>query len=96
MRELARKHTTDALKTLVDIMKHKLLPASARVAAANAILDRGYGKPLQHGTLTIDDRRDIDEFTDAELLDGLEILRSRKTGNGSKATRGKKASNSVH
>ena len=42
--ELARSHTTEALETLVDVMKHGKTP-SARVAAASAILDRGYGKP---------------------------------------------------
>lgn len=44
--ELARKHTADALKTLVEVAK-KSESDSARVAAANAILDRGYGKPRQ-------------------------------------------------
>lgn len=47
VRDLARTHTTDAVKTLVTIMKDKKANAAARVAAANAILDRGYGKPPQ-------------------------------------------------
>ena len=45
--ELAREHTADALKTLVDICKDKETPAAARVSAASALLDRGYGKPRQ-------------------------------------------------
>ena len=44
--ELARKHTATALQVLVDVAK-KGESESARVAAANAILDRGYGKPRQ-------------------------------------------------
>lgn len=44
--ELARAHTADALKVLVDVAK-KGASESARVAAANAILDRAYGKPTQ-------------------------------------------------
>jgi hypothetical protein len=44
--ELARQFTDDALRTLVDICRNGQSDAS-RVAAATAILDRGYGKPLQ-------------------------------------------------
>lgn len=46
MRELAREHATAALETLVKVCKMSDSDA-ARVSAANAILDRGYGKPLQ-------------------------------------------------
>lgn len=44
--DLARKHTSVALKALVDIA-NKGESESARVAAANALLDRAYGKPSQ-------------------------------------------------
>jgi hypothetical protein len=44
IRELARKHTATALATLVQIAEGGE-NESARVAAANAILDRGWGKP---------------------------------------------------
>lgn len=44
--ELAQEHTKDALNTLVFIAK-KGQSDSARVAAAVAILDRGYGRPPQ-------------------------------------------------
>ena len=44
--ELARKHTAAALNVLVEVAK-KSDSDSARVAAANAILDRGYGRPSQ-------------------------------------------------
>ena len=42
--ELARQHSNDALDTLVDVMKSGQSD-TARIAAATAILDRGYGKP---------------------------------------------------
>lgn len=45
--ELARQHTADALKTLVEVCNNKRATDSARVTAANSILDRGYGKPAQ-------------------------------------------------
>jgi len=46
VRDLAREHTERALQVLVEIATEGESEA-ARVAAANAILDRGYGKPSQ-------------------------------------------------
>jgi acyl-CoA reductase-like NAD-dependent aldehyde dehydrogenase len=45
IRALARQHTEAALKTLAEIMGNQKAPASARVAAAAHLLDRGYGRP---------------------------------------------------
>lgn len=45
--ELARKHTDLALNTLAEIAGDKKATHSARVAAATALLDRGWGKPRQ-------------------------------------------------
>ncbi len=42
---LAREHTAAALHTLASIAGDAEQPAAARVAAANALLDRAYGKP---------------------------------------------------
>jgi hypothetical protein len=50
VRELAREHTADAIQTLVSIMTNPKSAPAARVSAANALLDRGYGKPPQHIT----------------------------------------------
>ena len=49
-KELARKHTAKAIETLVSIMDNPKAAPAARVSAANALLDRGYGKPPQHIT----------------------------------------------
>jgi hypothetical protein len=43
---MARRHTGVALQALIEVAKHGE-NESARVAAANAILDRGWGKPIQ-------------------------------------------------
>ena len=43
----ARTHTAEALATLVAIMTNGDAPATARVSAANAVLDRAWGKPRQ-------------------------------------------------
>lgn len=47
IRSLARSHTQTALNVLAGIMSEPDAPHAARVAAANALLDRGYGKPSQ-------------------------------------------------
>ena len=51
IRSLARSHTRTAINVLVGIMRSKDMTAAARVSAANAILERGWGKatqPLEH------------------------------------------------
>lgn len=45
--ELARTHSAKAIKTLAEIMDSDSAPPAARVGAATAILDRGWGKPKQ-------------------------------------------------
>lgn len=47
LEELARAHTPLALQTLADVAAASESDA-ARVSAAQAILDRGYGKPGQY------------------------------------------------
>ena len=50
VRELAKEHTVEAIQTLVSIMTNPKFAPAARVSAANALLDRGYGRPAQHIT----------------------------------------------
>jgi hypothetical protein len=50
LREIAREYTEEALEALVAVLRDGESEA-ARIQAANAILDRGYGKP----TTTIGD-----------------------------------------
>src|SRR6516225_3763457 len=47
IRTLARSYTKAAIKTLVGIMRQPKAPPAARVMAANALLDRGWGKAAQ-------------------------------------------------
>jgi hypothetical protein len=47
-------------------MRDKNAPPAARVSAANAILDRGYGKPAQSVDLT--SRNVSAEMSDEDLL----------------------------
>ena len=57
--DLAREHTEEAVKTLVKIMKDDAQPAAARVAAADKILNRGWGQAPQTIAIT-DDREPLD------------------------------------
>lgn len=63
---VARAHTANAIETLVEIMRSKGSDA-ARISAANALLDRGWGRPRQEMEM------DMHAFDLAE-----EIARRRK------------------
>ena len=70
IKSLARVHTEPAIKTLVGIMNQKKAPHAARVAAANGLLDRGWGKPAQ--ALQIKGDPDSPVIFNLRLGDGLE------------------------
>lgn len=60
--ELARTHTETAIEALVTVLGSKEETGSARVSAATAILDRGWGRPKQEidlGEETTDALADI-------------------------------------
>ena len=45
--KLAQEHTELAFNVLIEIASDPSLSPAARVSAANSILDRGHGKPVQ-------------------------------------------------
>lgn len=47
IKSLARAHTESAIKVLSGIMNETTAPHAARVSAASALMDRGWGKPTQ-------------------------------------------------
>ena len=47
VKALARRHSRSAIKVLAAIMNQADGPATARVSAAQALLDRGWGKAAQ-------------------------------------------------
>jgi Family of unknown function (DUF5681) len=64
---LAREHTKGAIETLSTIMCDEGAPAAARISAANALLDRAYGRAAQ----TIDTavtNKPIEKMSDEELM----------------------------
>ena len=68
IKSLARVHTEAAVRTLAGVMNQPDAPAAARVSAAQALLDRGWGKPTQTIEATIDDKRDAADWTREELV----------------------------
>lgn len=70
MKALARAHAPDAISTLKSIMANEKAPPAARISAAAAILDRGYGKPKQDLEIR---QPDLSRLSDDEL-DALERL----------------------
>jgi len=65
IKDLARQHTEAAIETLVEIMTDGDAQASARLTAANSLLDRGWGKAGQHTEISVDV---YDRMSDAELI----------------------------
>ena len=47
VRLLAKEWTFEAIETLAEVMKDKASPPASRVAAAQSLLDRGWGKSAQ-------------------------------------------------
>ncbi len=80
LEELARTYTELALLVLVDVAEQGESD-SAKVAAANAILDRGYGRPRQAMDVTADLKvENVDAGYDA--IEGAlgELARAKKSG----------------
>ena len=66
IKAIAQPYGPEAIATLAEIMRHSE-SEPARVAAANALLDRGYGKPSQ--TVAVDQTLTmIDERAETEAL----------------------------
>lgn len=71
VQKLARECTPEAFETLRTVMRNKKASDAARVAAADKILDRGWGKALQANvvaTMTERDNRSLEELSTEELL----------------------------
>ena len=65
LRAAAKTFSAEALQTLASIMRNPDANAQHRIAAANALLDRGHGKPRQETALTVDVYA---QMSDADLI----------------------------
>ena len=72
--EIAKAHTETAIATLAEIMGDKDAPAPARITAACALLDRGYGRPLTDYAALVADR-DLAPGLDPDRLTELDVAR---------------------
>lgn len=65
VRSLAKEWTIEAINTLAEVMKDKGATPAARVAAAQCLLDRGWGKSAQIVEATISN---YERMSDDELV----------------------------
>ena len=82
VREMARSYTEEAVLTIVNIMRNKSNDGWLRLACANAILDRGFGKPREEQVVEQEDLltteyRTVDEIEAALIAKGIPIDRLR-------------------
>jgi Family of unknown function (DUF5681) len=71
----AKAESADAIKTLKTVMNNESAPSAARVGAAIAILDRGWGKPTQAVEANVNI---FDQMTDDEQRIMLAALAALK------------------
>lgn len=78
VRELAKQHTEKAINTLERIMNDQRAPPSAQVAAAESLLNRGWGRAPQYIETTEHKEFDLtNEKPDMQaILDDLGIPRA--------------------
>lgn len=60
VRTLARAYTADAVSALVRIVRNPKSPEAAQVSAAQALLDRAWGRPVQPAETLGPDGKPID------------------------------------
>jgi hypothetical protein len=72
VKELAKAHTEEAIRTLAEVMGDSSAPHSARVNAAEKLLDRAWGK--SESTVNVNDSRTPRDLSTAELLSAIAAL----------------------
>lgn len=77
VRDLAKSYTAEAIETLAKIMQAEDSPPTARVAAASALLDRGYGKPAQAMDAKIEVAHSVADTAASVLMALTERARAR-------------------
>ncbi len=77
LRELARTHTGEAVQVLVQVMGDASAAPSARVGAASALLDRGWGRAPVTISATIENNADQDAGLLTDARDLLKLFSGR-------------------
>ena len=88
IREIARAHTGEAIETLVKVMNKPEASASAQVAAAVALLDRGWGRPSQtiNASIESNNQGDIDASLEREMSEIIKMSRSQSKPENARET----------
>ena len=82
----ARDHTGKALQTLVNTLDDPSATAAAKVSAAIAVLDRGWGKPTErHEHISLNA---VAELSDDELRNAIALLRATPSPSNDVGSRG--------
>ncbi|MBX9688668.1 MAG: hypothetical protein K2X27_18310 [Candidatus Obscuribacterales bacterium] len=81
LQQLAKKHTEDALNTIVNIMNSAEEDGSTRLEAAKVLLDRGWGKP------TVQIKQETIKYTISDLTKALEKQQPQVTAQMEEAMR---------
>lgn len=74
LRRLAQRHTRPALATIVSIMRNRDNPPAVRLNAADMVLNRGHGKPIQPHANPDLSPLDWNSMPTEELLSALQRL----------------------
>jgi len=69
VKEMARGLTKEAINTLAAVMRDKAAPHSARVRAAETLLDRAWGRPETSTHIRVSN--DVRDLSTAEILAAL-------------------------
>jgi hypothetical protein len=75
IKTLARANGEAAFRKILALMDSE--DERVALAAAQEVLNRAYGKPQQHVEVEIKPK-DIDEMSDAEIIEQLRVLRERR------------------
>lgn len=76
LRDIARQHTDEAIQVLIAVMGNAKAAPSARVGAATALLDRGWGRP----TVTVTTNQAWNGEIDAGLVGTMGDILARISG----------------
>jgi hypothetical protein len=69
LKRLTETHAPEVIKTLASLVKDRKTPASSRVAAGSALLDRYAGKPLKEDEKPIESQ--YERMSEGQLLSTL-------------------------
>jgi hypothetical protein len=76
VRDIAREHTEEAIKTLAAIMRDESAPAAARISACTELLNRAHGRPVDQRAMLmigaqLGTHRSVKDMSTQEIIEQL-------------------------